>query len=94
MEVLANRYKHQYYKQPLTDSTVNNLTNLNDFFCPSHNANGIEYLPLTSLRKLRLPANGNLKKTENTFNETNVLFLPLKLTASRNFYFVTVGTNR
>ena len=36
-----------------------------------------EYLPLTLLRKL---TNGNFKKNENSVNEINIPFLPLKLT--------------
>ena len=35
--------------------------------------------------------NDNLKKTENAVDGTNVPFLPLKLTANWNFYFLTVN---
>ena len=34
------------------------------------------------LRKLRYLTDGNFKKTENTDNEANVPFLPLKLRAT------------
>ena len=37
---------------------------------------------LTPLIKLRSLTNSNFKKSENIVNETNVPFLPLKLTAS------------
>jgi len=36
--------------------------------------------------KFKSLPNGNFKKTENVVNETNITFLPLKLTANWNSY--------
>jgi len=53
----------------------------------------VENFPLTSLIKLRLLTNGNFeKKMANAIIETNIPFLPLKLTATWNLVFLTVGT--
>ena len=54
----------------------------------------VEIFSLTSSIKLRLLTNGNLKKTENTVNETKFSSYPLKLKATWDFIYKTVEANR
>ena len=42
----------------------------------------VEHFPLRSLIKLSSLTNGNLKKNDKAINETNVSFIPFKLTAT------------
>ena len=52
-----------------------------------------ENFPWKPLIKLSSLTNGNFEKTENTVNETKFRSYPLKLTATWDFIFKTVGTN-